>query len=151
MVFHDRRLPETAVPVGYAALIDACDLAVPAPFTLSAIGPRHKVYEAEGWRIYTPRHQPDETLGGHLTFALRYEGLDLGVLKALFRATGPEPVIEIVRAAPTGIYARRLWFLYEWLLQERLDLPDAMQGPMPQLSIPSGNGRSPARHRRAIA
>ena len=84
--------------------------------------------QADGWRIYTPRHQPASELGAHLTFALRYEGIDLGVLKALFRATGPEPIVDIVRGSPTGAYARRLWFLYEWLLQERLDLPDATRG-----------------------
>ena len=65
---------------------------------------------------------------GHLTFALRYEGLDLAVLRALFRKTGPEPIADMVRAAPTGGYARRLWFLYDWLLDTRLDLPDAAQG-----------------------
>lgn len=150
-VFHDRRLPEAAIPVGYTALIDAYDLAVPAPFILSAIGPRHKIYEADGWRVYTPRYRPDETLGGHLTFALRYEGLDLGVLKALFRATGPEPIAEIIRAAPTGAYARRLWFLYEWLLQARLDLPDATQGAYAAVVDPERqwaiSGTTSTRHR----
>ncbi|MCK4207701.1 hypothetical protein J3U99_23490 [Brucella pituitosa] len=72
------------------------------PINLAAIGARHKVYEADRWKFYTPRHQPDATLKGHLTFALRYEGLDLVILKALFQTTGPEPLIEIVRAAPTG-------------------------------------------------
>lgn len=127
-VFHDRWLPEAAIPVGYAALIDAFGLAVPVPLTLAAIGPRHKIYQADGWHLYTPRHQPEATLGGHLTFALRYEGLDLAVLKALFRVTGPEPIADMVRAAPTGAYARRIWFLYEWLLDQRLDLPDATRG-----------------------
>lgn len=127
-VFHERWLPEEAIPAGYAALIEAYDLTVPVPRTLAAIGPRHKVYEADGWHIFTPRHQPANTLDAQLTFALRYEGLDLAVLKALFRATGPDPVAEIVRAAPTGSYARRIWFLYEWLLQELLDLPDAAAG-----------------------
>ncbi len=127
-VFHGRWLPEAAVPVGYAALIDAWSLSVPVPINLSAIGPRHKVYQTEGWSLYTPRHRPDDNLAGHLTFALRYEGLDLAVLKALFRETGPEPIAAIVRAAPTGAYARRLWFLYEWLLDTRLDLPDATRG-----------------------
>ena len=117
-----------ALPVGYAALIDAFDLSVPIPFTLSAIGPRHRIYQAERWKLYTPRHAPEANLIGHLTFALRYEGLDLAVLKRLFRATGPEAIAEIVRAAPTGSYARRLWFLYEWLLDERLDLPNAPRG-----------------------
>lgn len=127
-VFHDRWLPEAAIPVGYAALIDAYDLNVPIPITLAAIGQRHKVYQADGWSLYTPRHQPDANLEGHLVFALRYEGLDLAVLKTLFRATGPEPVTAIVKTSPTGAYARRLWFLYEWLLGERLNLPDATRG-----------------------
>jgi hypothetical protein len=127
-VFHDHRLPVEALPAGYAALIDAYLLAVPVPLRLAAIGQRHKIYEADGWRIFTPRHAPHADLAGHLTFALRYEGLDLCVLKALFTATGPEPVADIVRAAPTGSFARRVWFLYEWLMQARLDLPDAASG-----------------------
>lgn len=126
--FHGRRLPEAATPVGYAALLEAYDLAVPLPLGLAAIGPRHKVYQADGWSLFTPRHAPEPDLAGHLTFALRYEGLDLAVLKAAFQAAGPAAIANIVRAAPTGGYARRLWFLYEWLLGERLDLPDAGQG-----------------------
>ncbi|AYG62337.1 Fic family protein [Rhizobium jaguaris] len=150
-IFHGRWMPEAAIPVGYAVLIDAFDLPVPVPITLSAIGPRHKVYQAGGWNIYTPRHQPDNDLAGHLTFALRYEGLDLAVLKALFRQTGPEPITNMVRAAPTGAYARRLWFLYEWLLDTRLDLPDAAQGTYALVVDPDRQfavvGTSSTRHR----
>ena len=50
------------------------------------------------------------------------------MLKALFRATGPAPIEAIVRSTPTGSYSRRLWFLYEWLLGEELDLQPATQG-----------------------
>lgn len=150
-IFHGRWLPEAAVPVGYAALIDAFGLSVPVPITLSAIGTRHKVYQADGWNLYTPRHRPDENLAAHLTFALRYEGLDLAVLKALFRETGPEPITAIVRAAPTGSYARRIWFLYEWLLDTRLDLPDATQGSYALIVDPERQwaveGRNSTRHR----
>lgn len=53
--FHGSRLPERATPVGYAALIDAIGLKVPMPRTLSAVGPRHKSYQQDGWQIYTPR------------------------------------------------------------------------------------------------
>src|SRR5205085_2402449 len=66
--------------------------------------------------------------GGHLTFALKYEGLDLALLKRLFAALGPEPVEALVRTTPTGSYARRIWFLYEWLMGSRLNLPDAEKG-----------------------
>src|SRR6266849_1898236 len=126
--FHGARLPERATPVGYAALVDAYGLKVPMPRTLSAIGPRHKEYEQDGWHIYTPRHAPVASLEGHLTFALKYEGLDLLVLKSLFQAAGPGPIEAMVKATPTGTYARRVWFLYEWLLGKELDLPAAAKG-----------------------
>jgi hypothetical protein len=124
-VFHERRLPERGTPAGYAALIDAYNLPVPIPRTLSAIGTRHRITDEAGWRLYTPRHAPPATLDGHLTFALKYEGLDLTVLKRLFLAVGPAGIEALVRATPTGIYARRIWFLYEWLTGTQLDLPPA--------------------------
>src|SRR6266498_1863435 len=127
-VFHEKPLPERGTPAGYAALIDAYGLAVPLPRTLSAIGQHHKVKEQEGWRILTPRHAPSPDLEGHLTFALKYEGLDLAVLKRLFASVAPAEIEAIVRAKPTGSYSRRIWFLYEWLLGTRLDLPDAAKG-----------------------
>ncbi len=112
------------VLAGYAALIHVFDLKAPLPEILSTIGERHVRYEQDGWRVFTPRHQPEGTLADHLTFALKYEGLDLNVLKALFRAAGAQAVADMVKAEPTGKYSRRIWFLYEWLLDERLDLPD---------------------------
>jgi hypothetical protein len=128
IVFQERRLPEKATPAGYSALIDAYGLAVPLPRTLFATGERHRIIEKAGWRILTPRHAPRPTLEGHLTFALKYEGLDLTVLKRLFLATGPAAIEELVRNSPTGSYARRIWFLYEWLTGTRLDAPDATGG-----------------------
>ena len=124
-VFHERRLPQTATPVGYAALIDAYGLQVPIPRTLSAIGKRHRITEEAGWRFYTPRHEPDATLEGHLTFALKYEGLDLAILKRLFLTAQASDIADLVRAKPTGLYTRRIWFLYEWLLGRELRLPTA--------------------------
>ena len=119
-VFHERRLPEKAMPAGYAALIDAHGLAVPLPRRLSAIGTRHKITQTPEWRILTPRHAPKPSLEGHLTFALSTEGLDLALLKRLFLAVGPADIEAILRATPTGSYARRIWFLYEWLTGKTL-------------------------------
>ena len=127
-IFQESRLPETALPVGYAALIAAFDLQVPLPLILCAIGVRHKVYEQNGWRIYTPRHEPSATLEGHLVFALKYEGLDLAVLKRFFEAVDPAELEIMIRAKPNSGYMRRIWFLYEWLLNQQLDIPDAKTG-----------------------
>jgi hypothetical protein len=127
-VFQERALPERATPAGYAALIGAHDLRVPLPRTLFAIGERHRIRNEAGWRILTPRHAPSRDLEGHLTFALKYEGLDLAALKRLFAATGPADIEAIVKAKPTGSYARRIWFLYEWLTGARLNLAGADKG-----------------------
>ena len=150
-VFQDRRLPERATPAGYAALIDACNLQVPLPRTLFATGERHRILDQGGWRLLTPRHAPRPTLEGHLTFALKYEGLDLAVLKRLFLAVDATEIESIARTTPTGSYARRLWFLYEWLTGRRLNLPDATRGdyvpavnPEHQWAVP---GENSVRHR----
>ena len=133
MIFHERVMPERATPAGYAALIDAYKLVVPLPRTFSATSEHHRTHEGSGWRILTVRHAPSSTLEGHLTFALKYEGLDLAVLKSLFLVVGGQAIESIVNAKPTGTYARRIWFLYEWLLAERLALPDAKKGAYAQV------------------
>src|ERR1700677_2636367 len=100
-------VPPRARPAGYAALIGAYELAVPAPDELVAIGDRH-TYRQEGhWRILTPRYQPAETIIAHLEFALRHQGVDLGVLNALFKVLPAAELESWVRAEPTGQYARR--------------------------------------------
>jgi len=124
----ENKLPETALLVGYAALIDAFDLQVPLPSSLCAVSDRHKIYERDSWRLFTPRHAPAPTLAGHLVFALKYEGLDLLVLKRVFEAAGAAEIGAIIKAKPSSGYMRRLWFLYEWLLDGQLDLPDAKAG-----------------------
>ncbi len=128
-VFHDYPLPENkAELVGYIALITDYDLGVPIPDLLCAIGEKYKKYEKGQWRVFTPRHAPENTLYGHLTFALKYEGIELGVLKVLFDHIDPALIVDIVQSKPTGIYSRKIWFLFEWLQNEKLDLPDLTQG-----------------------
>jgi len=128
-VFHDFSVLEKGSTLaGYAALIAGYGLLVPAPDYLCATGIKHKRYDKGRWRIFTPRHKPEDNLHGHLRFALKHEGIDLTVLKALFVAIEPEAIIDIVRSEPTGAYSRRVWFLYEWLCAEELGIEDAKQG-----------------------
>ena len=145
------RCPERATPAGYAALIDAYRLQVPLPRMLCATSEHHRTRNEGGWRILTSRHTPSPDLEGHLTFALKNEGLDLAILKRLFSTVSPAEIEAIVRAKPTGGYARRLWFLYEWLLDRRLDLPDAGLGNYEPVVNPqqqwATKGENSPRHR----
>ena len=151
-VFHAfQALEEGASFAGYAALIAGHGLSVPAPDYLCAIGTKHKKYQKGRWQLYTPRHRPADTLQGHLTFALKYEGIDLAVLKALFAVIEPQEIVDIVRAEPTGAYSRRIWFLYEWLNETEIDLKDVTRGnfvPLVNKALQyPGPARDSRRHR----
>lgn len=117
---------------GHSALIEALGLAVPAPQTESHIlGGRRRteVTDHRVVEIYSRQYAHAGGLRDHLLFALRHEPLDLRVLNAAFKhAEGPELVRAWVEDEPTGAFARRAWFLYEYLTGNRLDLPDAKSG-----------------------
>ncbi|HEX5656632.1 MAG TPA: Fic family protein [Polyangiales bacterium] len=117
-------------PVGYAALIERFALQVPAPRHLSSIGPgaRERHVTADGVHESFPgQFARDDTID-HLTFALRYDGVDLLTLRSVFEALGPDALTVAIRERPTSAYLRRLWFFYEWLLDARLAVDDVAAG-----------------------
>ena len=127
--FHGLALPEAEMSLaGYSALIAHFSLRLPLPDHLSAISTKHRRYEKGPWLVFTPKHKPEDTLAGHLRFAFKHEGIDLAVLKALFDTAPPAGILRIIKDEPTGAYARRLWFFYEWLTGKTLDVPDAKVG-----------------------
>jgi hypothetical protein len=126
--FHGRQAPETAYLVGYGALIEKFQLNIPIPSQLSIISKKHKRYELLEWRVFTPRHQPNETLYDQLVFALKYEGVNLLFFKKLFEKVTPAEIETLVQNEPQGTYCRKIWFLYEWLLNTKLSIPDLQTG-----------------------
>ncbi len=119
---------------------------------MAAIAKRHRPTSTREWMLLSPGHAPEESLRGHLEFALKWEGVSLGVLAALFRQIDPREIVRMVRAKPTGAYVRRIWFLYEWLLDTRLDLPDAGKVKAvpvvdPKQQFASASGPLSRRHR----
>ncbi len=126
--FRGRQAPETAFLVGYGALIDTLQLDIPIPSRLSIISKKHKKYELLDWQVYTPRHRPKETLYDQLVFALKYEGINLLFFKKLSAILSPVEIETLVQIEPLGLYCRKIWFLYEWLSDTRLSLPDLETG-----------------------
>ena len=127
-VFHERATPEEGYLVGYGAILKFYDLSAPLPDTLTLISKKHKQYETKEWIVFTPRYMPEDSLMGHLTFALKYEGIDLGILKKLFEKTKIKEITTLIASEPTGMYSRKIWFLYEWLMGTKLELPDLSSG-----------------------
>lgn len=152
MSFHGRPLHEPASPVGYAGLIRLYDLQLPLPPRLAAVAERHHPRSSPEWLLVTPRHRPEETLAGQLEFALKWEGVDLGVINALTKIVPPAEFETLIQATPTGSYARRIWFLYEWLTGQTLALPNAgkvravpVLNPAQQFAL--SKGATSTRHR----
>jgi hypothetical protein len=76
----------------------------------------------------------------------------LGVLASLFRVIDMSEIVSLVRATPTSSFVRRIWFLYEWLRGERIDVRDAQKVRAvyvvdPKLQVVSAVGTVSTRHR----
>ncbi len=150
--FAGRPLPEAGMPAGYAALIQRYDLPIPLPPKLTATARRHHPNSTADWLMLTPRHRPADGAAAHLAFALRWEGIDFSVLAPLFQKLPTDELTKFVLDVPTGVAARRLWFLYEWLTGRRLDVPDAGKVRLtpvvdPDLQMALGIGVPSPRHK----
>jgi len=127
--FQQFTLPEqNMLLAGYSALTNHYELNAPYPRRISTISAKNKRYSEGKWSVFTPRHEPEDSLQGHLTFALKYEGVDLAILNALFHKIDDADIENVVRSEPTGSYTRRIWFFYEWLTAKTLNLNDATKG-----------------------
>ncbi len=116
---------------GHSAIRKELGLEVPPPQTESHIAAgrrRTEVAEEKVIENYTRQYAHPGAFRDHLLFALRHEPLDAGVLNAAFKKAGGEEIRAWVLDEPTGAFARRAWFLYEYFTGERLDLPDAKAG-----------------------
>lgn len=97
---------------------------------ISQIGGRRASAVNDGLRIetYLEAMRPASTPAAHLQFHLRHEVPHLEFLARLFEHTGPDFVQAWIVAEPTGQYARRAAFLYEWLTGSALDVPERLGG-----------------------
>ena len=126
-VFQEKTVPDGTKLAGWAALVHA--LGIPAPVRRpSCVSEQHirGSHRKEGvWTVFDKRYWPGDTFADHITFALRHEEIDLLILKRVFEAVPQAEIEAIVHAAPTGIPARRAWYLYEILTGRTLDVEDA--------------------------
>ena len=52
--------------------------------------------------VYPRSLAPQDTLGGHLEFALKYDGVSLGILAAIFAQVKQDDVVAYIRSKPLG-------------------------------------------------
>ncbi len=130
------------VAIGYSFLIEKFNLNVLPPLVRSFLVDTSTQTEKENG-IYAERYFPrwrhpiKNTWQANLNFAIRYEGVNLEIIKAFFLKVDISEFLEEVKAKPTGSYCRRIWFLYEFLTGKKLPLDDVHSGPFVELQDPS--------------
>ena len=115
-------------------------------------GRRQKVQGGRIEDIYSSRYWPGEKIGDHLEFALKYDGVNLSSLKVIFDVIAEDELVDYLKSKPTGKYARRIWFLYEFLTVRRLPIDDLSRGNYiealePDIYYTLSRGEKSRRHR----
>ncbi len=78
--------------------------------------------------IYPIRYWPGDKPCDHLEFALKYDGVNLGLLVLIFEHLSQIELTEYIKSKPTGKYTRRIWFFYEFMTGSRLTIDDLTVG-----------------------
>ncbi len=124
--FQGEALPGESRLAGLAALANSLNIGAPVR-TLACVSDNHisgSTRREGSWRVYDKRYWPGDSFDDHLDFALRNENFDPLVFKRVFAAIEPEVMEAFVKATPTGIPARRAWYLYELMTRRTLNIPD---------------------------
>lgn len=117
--------------IGYRWLAERYGVMPVQPFRIDSQVARSRATVREHGHVhesYLPAARPADTLAGHLTFALKHEGLHLEFLARLFAQLPTDELDRWIASEPTGQYARRAGFLYEFLTGRQLAFPGVTAG-----------------------
>lgn len=123
---------ETLNAVGGAWLVARYGIELVMPLAVqSRIGGRRTSQLADGIKTETfvVGMRPSPTLRGHLTFHLKHEVLHLEMLSRLFERVDTAELVAWINDEPSGQYARKAGFLYEWITGRQLEVPASIAGP----------------------
>lgn len=93
-------------------------------FHISIIGSRLKTDVDNHGNItnhYTSIYWPGDDVFSHIEFALKNEGVNLGILRATFNTIDKSSVAKHIENTPSGKYTRQIGFLYEMLVKPLYD------------------------------
>ncbi|MCC7529502.1 MAG: Fic family protein [Candidatus Melainabacteria bacterium] len=126
-LFQGSAVPSGTSLAGLSALVHAFNVPAPVrePGCISEQNIKGHIRLERGWTIYSKRYELEPTVQAHLSFAMRYENIDLLVLKRVFLSLPAEAIEQYVLSAPNSAITRRAWYLYELLTGNTLAVPDA--------------------------
>jgi hypothetical protein len=119
-------------PAGYTWLLEKLGLTGIPNWHRSSVsrsGAQYTKFHADHVeQVFRVQYWPGEKIVDHLEFALKYDGVNLGLLSVIFGHMPESEITDHIKSRPTGKYARRLWFFYEFLTGRQLPVSDINSG-----------------------
>ncbi len=128
--FQSELIPDSCRLVGYAWLLEEYNLSLPLRVycCISEKRLQSQRIKKEKWTVFDAQLKVKESVSSHLVFALKHENIDMLLLKAILKRWGKEDIESYILQNPKKIMSKKLWFYYEFLLQERLSIDDLPHG-----------------------
>ena len=118
-------------PIGAVWLIQYFNIELAFPlYLVSRLGGRRESHREDDFReeVYQFSKQPAATVIAHLQFYLRHEIPHYELMYRLFQQIHSSLLVDWINNEPTGQYARRAGFLYEWLTGNTLTITANISG-----------------------
>jgi len=134
----DRFMPNECHLIGFSWLLKHLDLTVPLQ-EYSSISEKwftSQTLQKENWIVFDKQYQIKNTPYAHLEFAIKHEMLDLLALKCILKIFSKQELLSNIQENPKRILAKKIWFYYEFLLNERLPIEDLPAGKYDDLLNP---------------
>ncbi|MEA1891790.1 MAG: Fic family protein [Campylobacterota bacterium] len=130
LAFKNEILPDSCKLIGYSWLLNHLDLNVPLR-ELCCVSEKRLAaqnIQRNQWRIFDAQLSVEEGLYSNLEFALKHESIDMLVLKFIFKSIPKDDIVAYIQINPRRILSKKIWFLYEFLLEEQLPIEDLPVG-----------------------
>ena len=79
-------------------------------------------------QVYSIRYDPGNTPAQHIEFALKYDDFNPDFLQEVFQLMQEAEVVAFIEHVPSGKYARKIGFLYEFLTGKQLSIQKTISG-----------------------
>ncbi|MEN6386010.1 MAG: Fic family protein [Phycisphaerales bacterium] len=117
---------------GYALLVQHFNLQVLPYWHKSQVGgsKHQQIIESDGriCETFPNKYWPGDIYLEHLEFALKYDGINLEILSEVFDKVNIEELTSWIISKRHGQYTRKIWYLYEWIKNKRLEIDDLASG-----------------------
>jgi hypothetical protein len=79
-------------------------------------------------RVFGLKYAVENNPVNHIIFGLKFDYLNLHLLKSVFNCIPEKAILDFIMSSPTGIYTRKIGFLYEFLMSKSLNLDFVING-----------------------